>query len=98
MRSRLGVVFGLLMLVAVVPVAPVEAQSLGEIEVLTRDGRIAQAREALTTWWDDGWADASREQRQQARTEPRIGDVLAERHADAGAPVQAAAGDARAGR
>ena len=41
-----------------------------------------------------GHVDAISEQRQQARSEPRVGDVLAERDADAGSPVQATRGDA----
>ncbi len=41
------------------------AQTLEQVDLLTRDGRVADARAELTAWWDASWDDAGRDARQK---------------------------------
>ena len=41
------------------------AQSLDQVDLLTRDGRVADARTELMAWWDASWDDAGRDERQK---------------------------------
>lgn len=46
--------------------APATGQDLGEIDRLGADGRTADARDALVSWLDVEWGDASRSERERA--------------------------------
>ncbi len=53
--------------IAVALAAPsLQGQSLAQVESLSRDGRVAEARTELTAWTEASWRAASREERQEA--------------------------------
>lgn len=63
-RISLGAGLSVLIL-GLAPAASLSGQSLEQVDLLTRDGRMADARDELTAWWESSWDDASREDRQK---------------------------------